>query len=147
MKIKFNIFPALAIVAIALVALAAACEGGAPENLTFDLEIHDGRLNIEGGVIRVKQGDTVTINFVSDVAGELHLHGYDVLHDVSPDASSSLQVVADATGSFDITLHVTANEGEEGEESAPEEHVEGHDEGGDHEEEEIDLGSLQVFPR
>lgn len=146
MRLEIKTSSVLALLAITMLALAAACGGGDPENLTFDVTIRDGNWDVDSGIIRVKQGDTVTINLVSDAAGELHLHGYDVLHDVSPDAASTLEFVADATGSFAITLHVTLDEGEE---SEAEEHEEDddHAEVGDHQEEEIDLGSLQVFPR
>jgi hypothetical protein len=143
MKLEIKTSSVLALVAITMLALAAACGGGDPENLTFDVTIRDGNWDVDGGIIRVKQGDSVTINLVSDVAGEVHLHGYDILSDVTPDGEVTFEFTADATGSFGITLHVTSDESE------AEEHDEDddHPEVGGQQEDEIDLGSLQVFPR
>ena len=139
MKLNFKRVLALLIVALAALVFAAACGGGDPEDLTFDVTIRDNDWNVEGGIIRVKQGDHVTINVGSDVPGGFHLHGYDLYNEVAPGEPMSFEFTADATGNFEIQFHkftVASNE------RAAD--ADGHD---DEAETELRLGSLQVFPR
>ena len=47
-------------------------------DVAFDLRIERGRVPANMRVIRVKQGDNVTLRWTSDRAINLHLHGYDI---------------------------------------------------------------------
>ena len=60
--------------------------------------------------LQVKRGDTVSINFTADEAGEIHLHGYDMTAAVSPDAPGTLNFVAETAGAFALNFHVFASE-------------------------------------
>ena len=64
---------ALISLVLALVALAAACGGGGPEEHTFTIRIQDGKPAGGAVTFRVKQDDTVTFNISSDTEGEVHL--------------------------------------------------------------------------
>jgi hypothetical protein len=53
---------------------------------------------------KVALGDTVDIWVVSDTADELHVHGYDVSHDLRPGVPLNLRFPADAPGIFEVEL-------------------------------------------
>ena len=62
--------------------------------------------NVEGGVRRetVKQGSQVTLRATSDVADELHLHGYDLKTELTPGQSADLTFLAKIPGVFEVEL-------------------------------------------
>ena len=110
--------------------------------------------------LRATQGDTVSLRFTSDEAGEVHLHGYDLTALVSPDQPGSLTFEATNAGSFGLNFHVYASASLDVDED-------GHDKkaGGDHDNDshaasghsgdnhdrkviaEAHLGNLEVYPR
>jgi hypothetical protein len=55
--------------------------------------------------IRVKQGDSVTLNLSSDRPGSFHIHGYDLQQEVVVGEVTPFQFLADATGRFGINFH------------------------------------------
>ncbi|HYM64236.1 MAG TPA: hypothetical protein VES61_06110 [Gaiellaceae bacterium] len=59
-----------------------------------------------GGVKRptVRQGERVVLVIRSDVADEVHLHGYDVKRDVTPGAPAHLAFRATIAGRFEVEL-------------------------------------------
>ena len=117
----------------------AACGSGAPQALEVAVEIGEEKMSPEA--VRVKQGDTVTLKISAEEPGEFHLHGYDLEVDVEPAEGADMVFVADATGRFRITFHHQ----EEGEDHQPS--SEGTTEAKDGEEEEKDVGFLEVLPR
>jgi hypothetical protein len=60
----------------------------------------------EGGIARdsVARGRIVVINVISDVADEVHVHGYDLTAEVAPGAPATIRFTADASGRFEIEL-------------------------------------------
>ena len=54
--------------------------------------------------LRFTQGDTVRFRVRSDVADEVHVHGYDLMKDVEPGKEVTFSVPADITGIFEIEL-------------------------------------------
>ena len=94
--------------AIALTTFIAACGGGEPEELTFNLEIEQRTLSEEDATIEVKQDDKLTIVMTSDEPVNYHLHGYDLEGNAGPDMPATLEFDAYATGSFPLTIHVPA---------------------------------------
>lgn len=85
----------------------AACGGGEPEDLTFQLTIRNGALQGETE-LEARQGDQVTFEATTDEAGAVHLHGYDLELAVSPGAPASLAFEAHATGAYAIAFHPAA---------------------------------------
>jgi siroheme synthase len=77
------------------------------EPRTIDLVIRGGSLPPERRVIRVQQGDAVTLRWTSDQALTLHLHGYDVERRVVPGATATMSFTARATGRFPIEVHAS----------------------------------------
>jgi hypothetical protein len=65
-------------------------EGGAPK----------------GGIVRatLHQGDRVVLVVKSDVADEIHLHGYDLSTDVAAGGTAQLAFTADIAGRFEVEL-------------------------------------------
>ena len=123
-----------------------ACGGGAePEARDFDLQIEDKKLNFDPSVIKVKQGDTVTLRIDADESGTFHLHGYDIQKEVGPDGTTTMELTASATGRFNITFHPGGG-GEEEHAESEEAQAEG-DEHAEGEGEEIMIASFEVHPR
>jgi hypothetical protein len=71
----------------------------------FELVFVQGKLIAGPAVLRVRQGERLTVRVSSDSADELHLHGYDLRARVSPEAAAVLQFTADRTGRFGLELH------------------------------------------
>jgi len=71
----------------------------------FELGLAQGKLTSGPAVLRVRQGEKLTVRVSSDTADELHLHGYDLRARVSPEAAAVLQFTADRTGRFGLELH------------------------------------------
>ena len=53
---------------------------------------------------RSQRGREVVIVVNSDVADQVHLHGYDLTADVAPGAPGTIRFTADAPGRFEIEL-------------------------------------------
>ncbi len=75
------------------------------ESRIFDLTIHGGSLPPEQRVIRVHQGDAVTLRWTSDRSLTLHLHGYDLEQRINPRTTATMSFTARATGRFPIEIH------------------------------------------
>jgi hypothetical protein len=72
--------------------------------LHLDYTISGGRP--VGGIARdsVARGRVVVIRVTSDVADEVHVHGYDLMKDVAPGAPETIRFTADTPGLFEIEL-------------------------------------------
>lgn len=76
----------------------------------FSLIVKDGKIASSEKILSVVQGDEVVLEVVSDVADEMHLHGYDLWLDLKPNESISLKFIADKTGRFSFELEHAAVE-------------------------------------
>ncbi len=90
-----------------LVTWLAAVAGGhaMAEPRAFDLPVKGGRLPPNQALVRVRQGDEVTLKWTSDQAVALHLHGYDLEAKVTPAAPAEMRFTARAAGRFPIEIH------------------------------------------
>ena len=57
--------------------------------------------------LRVTQGRTLLLTVTSDVADEVHVHGYDIARPVSRGRPTRIRFVASTTGRFEIELERT----------------------------------------
>jgi len=57
-----------------------------------------------GGRVPVKEGTSVTLEVTSDVADEVHVHGYDLMQDVTPGAPATITFDATIPGVFEVEL-------------------------------------------
>ena len=107
----------------------------------YDMGSHNQYYSLnDNSVIKLRQGDTLTINLTSEIPGGFHIHGYDILNDVDTDTTINFSFVANATGKYEMVFHrFMGNEhGEHGEH--------GEHEKDEHEDMEVVLGSIEVFP-
>ena len=86
---------------VAFVAIGAALA----EPRLFDLELKDGRLPEDQRLLRVRQGDEVTLKWTTDRPFTLHLHGYDLEARLVPQTPVELRFTARATGRFPLEIH------------------------------------------
>lgn len=65
-----------------------------------------------GGVrnIDVTRGDTVRLTVTVDAPAHVHVHGYDLLRDATPDRPARFRFEADAEGVFEVELEDTATQ-------------------------------------
>ena len=58
------------------------------------------------GIVRAEaqKGEPVVVIVRSDVADEVHVHGYDLMADVAPGKPARIEFAADLTGRFEIEL-------------------------------------------
>jgi hypothetical protein len=82
--------------------------GARAAELAFDLEIEHGRVAQNMQLIRVEQGDVVTLRWSVDRSVVLHLHGYDIKKRVEPGTVGTMAFTARATGRFPIEVHGAA---------------------------------------
>ena len=117
------------VLALTLPFIIAACGESVPENLTFELQIKDQTLVNSEGLLKATQDDIVSIVVNSDEHVSFHLHGYDIEEIVEPGEPATLRFTANATGSFPFTIHLVEAD---------------HD---DDEEDDVELGRLEIQPR
>ena len=138
----------IAAFAVMILALAAACGGGEPQELEIPVSVEDGEMTPE--VIKVKQGDMVTLKIQSRETIQFHLHTYDIETTVEPGTVEDFFFVADATGRFRITSHRLGGERGQPEDGSGD-HENGEEEHEAPEEQpedgETDIGFLEVGPR
>ena len=89
---------------VPVVLLVLAAVAGAETRLV-ELAIRDGQLPKDQRVVRVRQGDEVTLRWTSDGPYALHLHGYDLEAKVAPETPASMRFSARASGRFPIEIH------------------------------------------
>lgn len=74
---------------------------------TFDIAI-EGTDVTGGGTLSVPVGETVTLRITSDIADEVHIHGYDLVLDLTAGTMSEISFSADIPGVFEIETHNSA---------------------------------------
>lgn len=82
----------------------------APEGRTIEVMFADGEVSGETGRVPVPLDETVTIVVTSDVADEVHVHGYDVSAPVAPGEPAVLTFEATIPGVFEAELHEVGEE-------------------------------------
>lgn len=70
----------------------------------FELVVKGKKLIDGPQVLQVNEGDEVIISITSDIAEELHLHGYNQKVDLEPTRLGTLRFVADRSGRFEYEL-------------------------------------------
>lgn len=68
------------------------------------IEVKDGKVVGGAADLEVSEGDLVEFAVQSDVADEIHVHGYDVKKNVEAGGTAELSFKADITGVFEIEL-------------------------------------------
>ena len=77
--------------------------------MVISVTLVDGRIEGERRY-EVSFGDTVEVRVTSDVAEEVHLHGYDLLLQLEPGAEVILEFEANLPGVWEAELHPSHRE-------------------------------------
>ena len=87
----------------------ARTTGAAAPDVTANFDIENDAVS---GPRRVKaaNGQTVRISVTADVAGELHIHGYELEANAEANHESSITFVTDAPGVFEVSFHLDEDE-------------------------------------
>jgi hypothetical protein len=68
------------------------------------VSVAGGKVTGPSGRVKVKKGSTVQLVVTSDVADEVHLHGYDKHVDVEKGGTAQLTFKATISGVFEVEL-------------------------------------------
>ncbi len=71
----------------------------------FEMVIEHGAKRSGPEVMKVTEGDEVSLTLRSDHADELHVHGYDLHANVKAGVPTTLNFKADRSGRFTLELH------------------------------------------
>lgn len=76
----------------------------ADQPVRVNVEFRNGE--VVGGLVRadIDEGDQVVLTVRADVTDEVHLHGYDLFADVTPDQRARITFRADKVGEFEAEL-------------------------------------------
>jgi len=72
---------------------------------SVEIRVRQGQLESAEPVVRLTEGERVSLVVISDRADELHLHGYDLHVRLIPNEPAKLSFVANLTGRFTCELH------------------------------------------
>ncbi len=75
-----------------------------PQGKSITVTFAGGQVTGDTGRVPVSTGETVNITVTSDVADEVHLHGYDVKVNVTPGTPAVLTFQATIPGVFELEL-------------------------------------------
>ena len=93
------------LIAAMLAAMQLVSGESAAETRAFELAVRNGELPAELRVVRVRQGDDVTLRWTTDKALSIHLHGYDIEMPLTPAGAVSMKFTARASGRFPVEIH------------------------------------------
>jgi len=89
---------------------AGSIPSGAQTQVVVDVPLTAGVAANAPETFTVQQGDQVVLRVTSDIALELHLHGYDIPADVRPNEVTEMRFTARFTGRFPLAAHVDGND-------------------------------------
>ncbi len=81
----------------------AAPRAGAGQRIA--VEVTGGQVSGDTGRVPVAVGTQVTLVITSDVADEVHVHGYDLSADLAPGTPAEISFAATVPGVFEVELH------------------------------------------
>lgn len=85
-------------------ATATATPTAEPTPEPVEIEVEGGQVKGGEAEIDVEKGDTVRFTVKADVADHVHVHGYDVLRDITPGKPVRFSFKATITGVFEVEL-------------------------------------------
>ena len=81
----------------------AAATGAADQRI--EVQVSGGQLSGDTGRVPVAAGSHVTLVVTTDVADEVHVHGYDLEAELSPGQPTEIAFDATIPGVFEVELH------------------------------------------
>ena len=83
----------------------SAPAAGTPAGQRIEVTVAGGQVSGHTGRVPVAAGGEVTLVVTSDVADEIHVHGYDLTAAVPPSRPAQLSFAATVPGVFEVELH------------------------------------------
>ncbi|TFV65494.1 hypothetical protein E4P40_26365 [Blastococcus sp. CT_GayMR20] len=83
----------------------SATTNAAPESQRIEVTVAGGAVTGDTGRVPVAAGTPVTLAITSDVADEVHVHGYELTADLAPGQPASITFEATIPGVFEVELH------------------------------------------
>lgn len=81
-----------------------------PDGRVVAVSFAGGQVSGDTARVKVKVGESVTIRVASDVADEVHLHGYDLTAPVAAGGTTTLSFEATIPGVFELELEERGKE-------------------------------------
>ena len=78
---------------------------GTPAGQRIEVTVAGGQVSGDTGRVPVAAGEEVTLVVTSDVADEIHVHGYDLTVALAPSRPAQLTFAATVPGVFEVELH------------------------------------------
>jgi hypothetical protein len=94
--------------------LAAGSRASDAAEVTFALHVENGHAPESMRRIRVKRNDVVKLQWTTDRAMTVHLHGYDIEKEITPGTVTDMIFTANATGRFTVEPHLRQPSGAHG---------------------------------
>jgi hypothetical protein len=88
------------------ISLTSALNAAEAAQVTYALNVVNGRVPDNMRLIRVKQDDVVKLEWSTDKPMTVHLHGYDIEQELKPGTVAQMTFTARATGRFTIEPHI-----------------------------------------
>ncbi len=84
---------------------AASAASPTASGQRIEVTLTGGQVSGDTGRVPVPAGEQVTLVVTSDVADEVHVHGYDLTVELTPGAPAELSFAATIPGVFEVELH------------------------------------------
>ena len=84
---------------------ADAAPSGTAETRRLEVTLAGGQASGDVGRVPVTAGEQLTLAITSDVADEVHVHGYDLTVELIPGQPADLTFAATIPGVFEVELH------------------------------------------
>ena len=76
-----------------------------PAGQRIEVQVSGGQVSGDTGRVPVAAGEHVTLVITSDVADEVHVHGYDLEAELTPGQPTEIAFDATIPGVFEVELH------------------------------------------
>lgn len=84
---------------------ASSSPATADDVVEVSVSVRDGKVRPPARRVRVEEGSRVRIVVTSDVDDQVHVHGYDAEGDLEAGRSTTVELVADQAGVFEVETH------------------------------------------
>lgn len=84
---------------------ATAQPAPADSGKVVELKVQHGRLVFGPELIKLSEGDKITLRVTSDTDDEMHLHGYNLHLNLTAGQTGELSLTANRSGRFEYELH------------------------------------------
>jgi hypothetical protein len=86
-------------------AVPSSAAPASPAGQQLAVQVAGGKVTGDTGRVPVPVGEHVTLTITSDVADEVHVHGYDLATALTPGTPAELTFDATIPGVFEVELH------------------------------------------